>query len=178
MKFRHQLAAQYLNSGGVISIPTDTIQGLSCLADNDHAISRIIQLKQRSDNKGLILLSSSVDYFYPFVANAELVKKIKIEDKPTTYLLKASSDVSPLITGAFDTVAIRLTDNPLICDLSEATQSALVSTSANISNQKVAQSILELKKSFNNELDFIISPKNYNSAPSRIINLETGERLR
>jgi len=82
------------------------------------------------------------------------------------------------LTGEFSTVAIRLTDNALIAELCKATNSALVSSSANTTGKHSATSVLNLNVFFKGELDFMIAPKNYNNSPSRIINLETGERLR
>ena len=178
MSFKSSLAAQYLNIGGVVSIPTDTVQGLSCLASDVNAIDRIVKLKRRATNKGLILLASDAKFLLDFVDDVDLLKKIELSSTPTTYLVKANKNINPVLIGGFDTVAIRLTDNSLIEDICEKTGSALVSTSANISGRNTANSILKLKIFFKNELDFIISPENYNNKPSKIINLATGERIR
>ena len=178
MNFKARLAAKFLNMGGVISHPTDTIQGLSCLPSFEYSIRRILQLKRRSASKGLILLASDVRYFTDFVADVSLLKNIKNITTPTTYLLQASKQTSKLLTGEFDTVAIRLTDNALISQLCKATNSALISTSANVTGKHSATSVLNLNVFFQGELDFILSPQNYNNKPSSIINLQTGERLR
>jgi len=178
MSFRERLAANYLKAGGVISHPTDTIQSLACLPRFESSIKRIIQLKRRSASKGLILLASDMHYFTDYVADPSQLRQIKIDQVPTTYLLKASQYASPLLTGDFDTVAVRLTGNPLVSKLCQKTRSTLVSTSANTSGKSAAISALNLAVFFKQELDFIISPRNYNNQPSRIINLQTGERLR
>ncbi|MBT4668882.1 MAG: L-threonylcarbamoyladenylate synthase [Candidatus Ruthia sp.] len=178
MSFRVRLATQYLKSGGVISHPTDTIQGLACLPNFEQSMQRILQLKRRSTNKGLILLASNVSYFANYVDDVSQLNKIKVSDTPTTYLLKANQKTSKLLTGRFDTIAIRLTNDPLITKLCQASNSALVSTSANTSGKNSATSVLELNVFFKQELDFIITPQNYNNSPSKIINLQTGERIR
>ena len=178
MSFRERLAANCLKAGGVISHPTDTIQGLCCLPQFESSIDRVLQLKRRSASKGLILLASDVHYFTDYVADPSQLSQITIDQVPTTYLLKASQNTSQLLTGGFDTVAIRLTDNPLVSNLCQRTHSALVSTSANTAGKDAATSVLDLVVFFKQELDFIITPRNYNSQPSRIINLQTGERLR
>lgn len=182
MSFQIQLAAKILNLGGVISTPTDTIQGLSCLPAYEHSIQKILQLKHRNPAKGLILLASNISLLEPYVQDISLLLQIKPQQQPTTYLLKSNDNVSPLITGAFDTVAVRLTDKPLITDLCVKCNSALVSTSANISAKQGVNSILGLNICFKQQLDFILTPKktnkNNNPQPSQIINLQTGERLR
>ena len=94
MSFKVRLAAQYLKVGGVISHPTDTIQGLACLPYFEHAMQRILQLKHRSTNKGLILLASDVRYFTHYVDDALQLTSIKNTKVPTTYLLKANQQTS------------------------------------------------------------------------------------
>jgi len=178
MSFKARLASTYLISGGVISHPTDTIQGLACLPHFERAMHRILQLKHRHVNKGLILLANDVRHFVDYVDDASQLEKIKVGNVPTTYLLKANRHTSKLLTGGFDTIALRLTSHVLISKLCQASNSALVSTSANTSGKSCATDVLELNVFFKQELDFIISPRNYNSQPSRIINLQTGERLR
>lgn len=177
MTFKIQLAATALNAGGVISNPTDSIQGLTCLP-YQKAIQRLVALKRRPIDKGLILLASDLCFFEDFVADIDLLKKVSKQKQATTYLLKASKYASKLITGDFDTVAVRLTDNLLIAELCKKCHSALVSSSANISGKRTTDSILQLNVQFKQELDFIIAPKNYNNQASKIINLETGQQIR
>jgi hypothetical protein len=50
-------------------------------------------------------------------------------------------------------VAVRLTNNRLIASLCDRCNSALLSTSANISGQKTATSLLALTRNFHQELD-------------------------
>lgn len=180
MNFRANLAARYLQAGGVISHPTDTIQSLTCLPKFEYSMYKILQLKYRSTTKGLILLASHINYFSNFVADLSVLQNIKNSKNniPTTYLVEASQQTSILLTGEFSTVALRLTDNPLITKLCNITNSALVSTSANITGKHSATSMLALSVFFKAELDFIITPQNYNNQSSRIIDLKTGERLR
>ncbi len=178
MNFKTRLAVKILNSGGVISNPTDTIQGLTCLPKFEHSMARLLNLKRRSTAKGLILLASDVKYFYDYVEDASLLKGLSLDSEPTTYLLTASKSAPKFLTGGFDTIAIRLSNNPLIVDLCSATQSALVSSSANTSGKNTANTILQLMTFFKQRLDFIITPSMDNNSASKIINLQTGERIR
>ena len=45
-----------LRSGGVILYPTDTIWGIGCDATNAKAVEKIFQLKNRPDEKAMIVL--------------------------------------------------------------------------------------------------------------------------
>ena len=176
-----KLALHHLRIG-VIAHPTDTIYGLGCLANNTRAIQTIINLKKRDAKKGFILLASNISFLTPYIdsnINSSLLKKLaKPTDTPTTYLVSKSDELSPLLSGDNDLLAVRITSDPLITYFCENTGSALISTSANLQGKKVAKTTLELKRYFGNDLAFELPPNMYNSVPSKIINLMTGEQLR
>ena len=48
-----------LKSGGIILYPTDTIWGIGCDATDDEAVMKIFELKNRDQNKPLIILVES-----------------------------------------------------------------------------------------------------------------------
>ncbi|MEP3562815.1 MAG: Sua5/YciO/YrdC/YwlC family protein, partial [Marinobacter sp.] len=48
-------------SGGVIAYPTEAVWGLGCDPWNLQAVERILELKQRPMEKGMILVASSID---------------------------------------------------------------------------------------------------------------------
>ena len=60
-EFGDDLAAalKVLRAGGVILYPTDTVWGLGCDATNSQAVRRIFEIKQRAENKSLIILVNS-----------------------------------------------------------------------------------------------------------------------
>ena len=178
---RQIMALDYLRDG-VIAHPTDTVYGLACLANNPGAIKTLIDLKQRDLDKGFILLASNVEYILPYIdANLDikLINKLAKQSViPTTYLVPKSETTSSFISGTSEFVAVRITSDPLVRFFCENTGSALISTSANPQGQKVASSMLELKAYFNKALSFALPPNKYNSEPSIIINLITGEQIR
>jgi len=174
-------ALNYLRKG-VIAHPTDTIYGLACLANNPSAIKSLIDLKKRDIDKGFILLASDLGYVLPYIdenLDIALIKKLGQQTAvPTTYLVPKSASTSSLISGSSDLVAVRITSDPLVRYFCENTESALISTSANLSGQKVASNMAELKAYFNQSLAYALPPNKYNSQPSIIIDLLTGKRHR
>jgi len=178
---RIRLALHHLKNG-VIAHPTDTIYGLGCLANNPAGIKKIIELKKRDMSKGFILLASDIQYLIPYIdtgMSENLLKKIsQPSETPTTYLVPKSDELPPLLAGGNELLAIRITSNSLIKFFCESTDSALISTSANLQGKKVAKTKRELKRYFGNELEFALPPSMSNSKPSKIINLVTGVRYR
>ena len=73
---------------------------------------------------------------------------------------------------------MRITSDTLVRYFCENTDSALISTSANLQGQKVASNMAELEAYFNQALSYAIPPNKYNSKPSIIIDLVTGKRHR
>jgi len=176
-----QLALNHLRSG-IIAHPSDTIYGLACLANNPDVIKTLASLKRRDIKKGFILLASDINYLLPYIdpnLDTDLLKKLSTPtETATTYLVPKSKNTSHLITGEHELLAVRITSNPLISYFCENTGSALISTSANTQGERVAASLIDLKKYFGNELSYALPPDKYNSTPSRIINLLTGIRHR
>ena len=167
---------------GVIAHPSDTVYGLACLANNPRAIKELIDLKQRDLDKGFILLASDIEYLLPYIdANLDinLINRLgRLTSVPTTYLVPKSESASSLISGSSDHVAVRITADPLVRYFCENSDSALISTSANLQGKKIASSVTELKGYFNDSLSYVLPPNKYNSEPSIIIDLVTGKRYR
>ena len=55
------IAANILLDGGVICIPTDTVYGISCIADDVSAVSKVFRLKNRSEGVPLPIFISSLE---------------------------------------------------------------------------------------------------------------------
>ncbi|HHA19167.1 MAG TPA: tRNA threonylcarbamoyladenosine biosynthesis protein RimN, partial [Methylophaga sp.] len=66
MKIRH--AVHILQQGGLIAYPTEAVFGLGCLPEHLHSIKRLLQIKQRPIEKGLILVASDFYQLEPYLA--------------------------------------------------------------------------------------------------------------
>ena len=100
-------------------------------------------------------------------------------DKPTSWLVPASDFCPTLIRGGFPTVAIRITDHPLIQSLCDTLHAPLVSTSANRAGRSPVRNALQMRKQFGDELDFIVTGFSAGSGrPSEIKFLHSGISVR
>ncbi len=173
-RIRVNLAVKKLKNNGIIAIPTDTIYGLSCLPNNAH---KLIKLKNRTNNKGLILIANDLQYFTKYI-NIETInmlkKKYQQTTSPTTFIVHSKKNIT---FGVKQTIAVRLVDNKLITMICKLTNSAIISSSVNISGKNNAKTIVKLKVYFGNKIDYIIAPNNCNK-PSVIINLITNKKVR
>lgn len=181
-------AAEVVWSGGVIAYPTEAVWGLGCDPDNEQACLKLLQIKQRRIEKGMILIAGSVDQFSSILAplspqqRTALVQAWQQQDKSgaVTFLVPDLLQQVPWwVKGQHPAVALRVSRHPLVKALCEASGGALVSTSANISGKSPARSQLMLKKQLGTQLDFIVPGElGGENKPSRIIDLETGKTLR
>jgi len=179
MKLPIARAADLLLGGGVVAMPTDGVFGLSCMPDDPAAILRLLALKRRDPSKGLILIGSSQQQFAAWLD----AKAPAIPDpdpaQPITWLVRAAAGVSPLLRGHHQTLAVRITVNPVARALCDAVDSPLVSTSANLAGEAPARNRFVLRRKFAGCVDYIV-PGNCGpgSGPSEIRDLQTGEVFR
>jgi L-threonylcarbamoyladenylate synthase len=151
--------AHAVSQGAIFGYPTDTIWGFGCHPLIASSVARILQIKNRSADKGLILLSSRLEYCAAYIGldNEQLKPVLSTTDHPTTWLVPASECCPAWIRGSNSTVAIRITDHPLLEFLCERLKAPIVSTSANRSGKATARNSVQMRKQFGAELDFIVN---------------------
>lgn len=175
-------AYRALRAGGVIGYPTEAVWGLGCDPLNAHAVERVLEIKERSPHKGLILIASSVEQIQPFVTELPTARWLQVQHSwpgPVTWLMPASPRVPALVRGDSDRVAVRVTAHPLASALCYVFGGAIVSTSANRSGHPPARSALQLRRQLGRDLDFILPGELGGLAqPTSIRDALTGKLLR
>jgi L-threonylcarbamoyladenylate synthase len=179
---RRQLVSQ-LNQGAVIAYPTETVWGLGCLPTHPQALAHLAGLKQRSLKKGFILVSPNIELCLPFIQPKfhALAQKNMVFNKqhPTTWLLPKSEQLSVLISGKFNTVAIRISPHPFIQQICLALQMPLVSTSANMHSRPSLNSALLVNRFLGNGIDHIVNGyENGSGHASTIIDAQSNQIIR
>ena len=179
MKIFISRAADVLQKGGVVTCPTEGLYGLSCMPDDPLALLRLLAIKRRDPSKGLILIAANRVQLHDWIDPGG--KQIPDPDprRPTTWIVAAADHVSPLLRGRHQTIAVRLTTNPVARALCKAVDSPLVSTSANLAGQAPARNRYILRRKFAACVDYIV-PGECGPAkgPSEIRDLQTGKVLR
>ena len=131
--------------GQLIAIPTETVYGLAANATDEKAIKRIFKLKNRPETHPLIvhiappLLEQSVENFWEAklsewahdVPPEAILLAKQYWPGPLTLVLKKAKQVSHLITGGQETVAIRAPRHPWTIEILQAFKGGLVAPSAN-----------------------------------------------
>lgn len=176
-----QQAACIVKQGGVIAYPTEGVWGLGCDPWNEQATLKILALKQRPIEKGLILIAATIEQF-DFILH-DLPEALLLQLKqswpgPFTWLVPHYGRVPYWIAGEHDTVALRVTNHPLVKGLCELT-GPLVSTSANTAGDPAAMDRVMVEAYFYDQLDSIVDGElGKEKKPSQIIDLVTSKIIR
>lgn len=156
--FQIRQAASAIRNQGVVCYPTESVFGLGCDPLSATAVDKILQLKQRPVDKGLILIASRIEQLAPYVQLSDAQRTQLLEQTSAiTWLVNKSAATPPWISGEHSKVAIRLSRHPLVCALCNQLDSAIVSTSANPSRQAAAKTLLRVKQYFPDQLDYYLN---------------------
>lgn len=127
---------QELSLGHVVALPTETVYGLAADANNEQAIRKIFEIKQRPLNHPLIMhvapswdLEQWIEKPPEYVI--DIIKSFWPGPLTMVFKLKKQAKISPLITGNQNTIAIRCPAHPLALDVLNKLGRPIVAPSAN-----------------------------------------------
>lgn len=176
-----RLAARLLQAGGVIAYPTEGVWGLGCDPLNEAAVRRLLDLKQRPEAKGLIIIAASLPQVERWLGGLDAAQRAACAATwpgPFTWVVPAAH-APEWLRGKHDSVAVRVSAHPGVQALCNAFGGALVSTSANVSGKPPARDPLVLRQQFGRGLDYILPGRlGGDGKPSEIRDARTGIVLR
>ena len=165
-------AATWVQAGRLLAYPTESVWGIGCDPFNEGAVQQLLVIKQRSIDKGMIVVTDSAERIAPLLATltgsqrqavlASWNLPAHMAKQAHTWLLPLSSRSEPSnqpimpdwIIGAHNSVAVRVIAHPLIQQLCASLVSVhnpyglLVSTSCNPSGQAPAISLAQAQVYF------------------------------
>lgn len=173
-------AAEKLSMGGIIAYPTEGVWGLGCDPANQEAVYRLLKLKSRPVEKGLILVADSVERLGPYFAELPNDHQLRIEcGRPVTWVVAHGGRCPDWLSGGRDTLAIRLSNHPVICALCRESGKPLVSTSANPAGAEPAVNSEEVANYFGDLIDVMVEGElGGENGASEIRDFQTGKILR
>lgn len=176
--------AAVIKQGGVIAYPTEAVFGLGCDPDNDSAIEKLLAVKQRPWQKGLILVASSFEQLLPYIDTTQLTEQ-QLEfaqskwPGPFTFVMPIKPKMSKLLCGEFDSIAVRVSAHPVVRELCDTLNKPLVSTSANLAYEPPLVDANMILANFTGKIDaLILGDLGQQRQPSTIIDVRSGNILR
>ncbi|WP_435275496.1 Sua5/YciO/YrdC/YwlC family protein [Psychrobium sp. nBUS_13] len=180
----YQSAQQAFLAGGLIAYPTEAVFGVGCDPDNKQSLERLLAMKQRDPNKGLILLASSFEQLMPYIDHTRLTPDMisaMLSQWPNgvTQVVPKAVNLAPLLSGQFESIAVRVTDQPDVVALCDSVGRPIVSTSANLSGVEPATTWQKLDPQLIEQLDYVIKGTTLGfDKPSTIIDAISGQCYR
>jgi L-threonylcarbamoyladenylate synthase len=171
----------HLRQGGVVAYATESCFGLGCDPRNYRAVRKILKLKGRPQNKGLILIGADFRQLAPFVApltQQEIGSLANYWPGPTTLLLPAARRAPKWLTGGHASIALRVTAHPDAAWLCKQLGMALVSTSANRAGNKPYKTHAACRKAFGASVLVLPGRIGKRKRPSTIMDFKSGRILR
>ena len=147
-----------LKKGGIVAFPTDTIFGLGACADDEKAVARIYQVKERPRTMALPLLVADTSQVREVAAHIPPVARLlakKFWPGALTIVFCRSRSVLDIVTGGGNTVAVRIPAHPVPVALVRAA-GPLVGTSANLSGKRSNFTADGVRSQLGDRIDFII----------------------
>ena len=173
------LAVKSIKSGNLIIFPTDTIYGIAADANDDLAVKKIYDLKERNSNKPIAIFLKNISEIEKYFQLNDLEKKIikKYIPGAITIILKPKENrFSKLLNQNDETLAVRIANHEFCLDLLDKFDGAIAVSSSNISGEKEISNINLLEKKFYDKIDLIIEGKiNKSQTASTIVKVENDE---
>ena len=177
-------AAHQLRIGKVIAYATEAVFGLGCDPDNEQAVLRLLDIKQRPMDKGLILVAANWQQLQPYVDTtqvpaANMAIALASWPGPFTWVMPAALQTPYWLTGQFDSLAVRISAHPQIQALCQAFDKPIVSTSANLTGCPPCRTAHEVELQLKDRIPFILAGTVSGAInPSQIRDVMTGDTLR
>jgi L-threonylcarbamoyladenylate synthase len=162
----------------VVAYATEYCFGLGCDPMNRAAVLRLLRLKRRPVQKGLILIAANIDQLAPYVDDIPSAA-LATWPGPHTWLLAPRDGVPGWITGEHPRIALRVTAHAQAAALCKTVGMAIVSTSANRGGAEPTRSFRDTVRRFQGEVDYILPGRVGDApAPTPIRDAITGELIR
>jgi len=158
-----------LKAGGLILYPTDTIWGIGCDATNEKAVEKIYTLKQRDDEKAMIVLVADEKDIMQHVAapDLSLFDYLERTTKPTTVVYEGALGFADNLVGKDGSIAIRICREEFCRHLLKRFRNPVVSTSANISGMPAPKFFKEITDEIKNGVDHIVKYRQDDENPAQ-----------
>ncbi len=166
-----------LKQGKILLYPTDTIWGIGCDASNSKAIDKVFKLKNRHEQKSMIVLLDSVDKLKQYVEEVPSIAYDLIENaaSPLTIVFSKAKNLPKKLIAHDGSIAIRVVKGDYCVEVIKQLGHPLVSTSANISGEPSPQTFHQISDIIKEKVDYVVDihrARIRTIRPSTLIKLE------
>lgn len=172
----------HLQRGGLVAYPTESCYGIGALPRHAHAIRAVLQIKNRPQHKGLIVIGADLAQLQPLLCRLPAHEWHKICAQwpaPKTLILPANKRLLPQLRGKRrNKLAVRIPDHQVARRLCQVAGSALISTSCNRAGSRACKTEREVRRQFGRNVWIIRGCIGNRRQPSDIIDWFAQKQLR
>lgn len=155
-KEKIKAAVSVLKRAGTVVYPTDTVYGIGANIFDAEAVQKVYQVKKRSTLKPISTCVSKIEDIHKIAHMDEDTEKMieKILPGPFTVILKKKDSVPSILTSGREKIGVRIPDSKVCMELASAFP--ITTTSANISGEKIPESLDGILKQLDGGVDLIL----------------------
>lgn len=168
-------AVSALKKGKTLLYPTDTIYAIGCDATNYDAVEEVYKIKERDPSQSFIILVDSFDMLDRYIEEVPDMawQVLKLNKKPLTIVYDRPKAIAENLVRKDNTLAIRVTNDPVCRAIMKGLRKPIVSTSANLSGEKTPVGFIDISEDLKSRIDHILDLPlaKTNVPPSSIIKI-------
>jgi L-threonylcarbamoyladenylate synthase len=152
-------ACEVLSSGGIAVLPTDTVPGIGCRADDIRAVRRLFRLKGRPADLPVPIILADTPEIRRYSPRLPAVFKRLAQHfwpGPMTIVVKSNGKLDPILGGGGETLGFRVPDFPLLVELVQTMECPIALTSANPHGTEPSGYHTRLLAWWNHKVDLIV----------------------
>jgi len=164
MNLKISQAVEALQQQQVIAYPTEAVFGLGCDPQDEVAVMKLLAIKQRPIEKGLILVAANIDQLKDYIDISKLSQQRLAEitatwPGPYTWVMPSQPNVPKWLTGQFNSIAVRISAHPTVQALCLAFNGPITSTSANLTGLAPCITADEVNQQLAGHLGYVIDER-------------------
>lgn len=151
-------AVSFIQKGGIVIYPTDTVYGMGCDILAHEAVKKIFRIKQIKEFKPLSFLCRDISQAAQYARISQSAYKImkRVFPGPYTIILKTTKQVPKILLTRQKTVGIRIPSHPLTHSLLSSLERPLINTSASTGTGTYLSDPGQINEKFGHLVDIII----------------------
>ena len=172
-----EAVVELLKEGNVVAFPTDTVYGLGVIYENEEALEALKEAKGRPENKPIPTMVASLEQIETIAEVDDRARKLVNAFMPGafTIILKKKDTLPDYITNGFDTVGIRMPDDPFVLEMIEKCEKPLLVTSANLSGEETGVNDEQVLSQLDGRIDAIVLGEAGGKVASTIVDMSKEE---
>ncbi|MEO8145287.1 MAG: L-threonylcarbamoyladenylate synthase [Betaproteobacteria bacterium] len=159
MKQDLRRAAEILRAGGLVAFPTETVYGLGADASSADAVARLYRTKGRPEDHPVIIHFSSAENAFEWgreIPAAARKLAARFWPGPLTLVVKRSAKAKDFVTGAQDSVGLRVPSHPIAQALLREFGSGVAAPSANVFGHVSPTTAQHVRDDFPGRVDLVL----------------------